>query len=134
MVNNLIKLLLGLISRNNFWVLEISCILTSPQSFVSKTHSIIQKIILPLCEECVLLLLHTLYQHPVFASSLITLLMSSCFFPPNTAQLWYKMHLCSYLPCCIAANTVSTLQLYWCCYCNICNWKTFKILNQLWSV
>ena len=72
--NNLIKSLLGRISKNDFWVLEISCILASPQRFAARTHPMLQKITIPLSEECVLML-HLLSQHPVFASSPVTLLM-----------------------------------------------------------
>ena len=44
LVNNLIKSLLGGISRNDLWVLDISCILASPQSFVARTHPMLQKL------------------------------------------------------------------------------------------
>jgi len=76
LVNNLIKSFRGEISINNFWVLEIPCILASPQNFKARTHLMLKKLTLPLSEECVLLL-HTLPKHLVFASSLVTLLMSS---------------------------------------------------------
>ena len=86
MVNNLIETLLGGISRNNFWVLEISCILASPQNFVARTNPMLQKLTLPLSEECILVL-HLLPQHPVSASSLVILLMSGYCCPPTIAQL-----------------------------------------------
>lgn len=46
MVNNLIKSLLGGISRNDFWVSKISCILSSPPNFVARTHLMLQKLIM----------------------------------------------------------------------------------------
>jgi len=44
MVNNLIEILLGGISRNDFGVLEISYILASPPNFVVRTHPMLQKL------------------------------------------------------------------------------------------
>jgi len=74
-VNNLIKPSLGGVSINDFWVLEISCILAPPPSFVTRTHPMLQKLTIPLTEDCVLVL-HILPQHPVSIPSLVTLLMS----------------------------------------------------------
>lgn len=54
MVNNQIKTSLGIISINDFWVLDISCILASPPNFVSRKHPMLQKLTLPLSEDCVL--------------------------------------------------------------------------------
>ena len=112
MVNNLIETLLGEISRNDLWVLEISCILASPQNFVARTHPMLQKLTLPLSEECVLVV-HSLPQHTVFSSSPITLLMSGCHCPPTTAQLWYVLLLAllNYCQHCIFTATPSHLLL-----------------------
>lgn len=57
MTNNLIKSFLGIISRNDFLVFEISCILASPQNFKVRTKLILQKLKLHLSDECVLVLL-----------------------------------------------------------------------------
>jgi len=54
MVNNLIETLLGGISKNDFWVMEKSCVLASPHSFETKIPLMLQKITLPLSEEGVL--------------------------------------------------------------------------------
>ena len=44
LVNNLIKSCLGGISRNDLWVLQISCILSYPPNFMARTHLILQKL------------------------------------------------------------------------------------------
>jgi len=43
-VNNLIEILLGGISKNDFWVMENSFALTSPQSFETRTPPMLQKL------------------------------------------------------------------------------------------
>ena len=102
-------MLLGRISKKDFWVLEISCILTSSLNFVARTHPMLQKLTLPLSKECVLVL-HTLPQHPVFVSSLVALLMSGYHCPPTTAQHWYELHFHCCWPCWTASNTAFALQ------------------------
>lgn len=44
MVNNLIETLLGRISRNYLWVLDMSCILASPRNIVARTDPMLQKL------------------------------------------------------------------------------------------
>lgn len=70
----MIKTLLGGISRNDFSVMEMSCILVSRQSFKTREHLMLQKLALPLREDCVLVL-HTLPQHPISIQSYVKLLM-----------------------------------------------------------
>ena len=72
----------------------------------------LQKLTLPLREECVLVL-QLLPKHTVFAPFRVMLLMSghTSHFPPTTAQLWYELHLCCCWPCWTTPNTATPSHL-----------------------
>jgi len=130
LANNIIRSLLGGIYKNDLWLFEISCTLASQQNFNARTHLMLQKLTLPLSEECVLVLLtpvatpclciifcHTADAWLLLPTNHCATLISIAF------VLWLTLHLhCNILSIC-------------CCYnCNICNWKASSILNQLWSL
>ena len=111
-VNNLFKPSLGGISKNDIWVLEISCILASPANFMARTYPMLQNLTLPLSEDCVL----SSVAHPATITCLcippVTLLMSGCCCLPAAAyQLLHNSNICCICAATDSVELLPTLQL-----------------------
>ena len=107
MANNLIKPSLCGISRNDFWVMDISCILASPPNFVARTHPMLQKLTLSLSKEHVLVLL------PPVATSCLCII--SC----HAVDVWLLLPT-NYCATLICATNVLLLTQQNCCQHYIC--------------